>query len=64
MGFPHARHSGQVNILFADGHVAGKKATLTSPYTELSSLDVGSQTGSQKRTRWTGGRWGGDAEPF
>ena len=64
MGYPHSRHSGQVNILFADGHVSGVKATLTSPFTELSTLDVASTTGYQKRTRWTGGRWGGDAEPF
>ena len=64
MGYPHSRHSGQVNILFADGHVSGVKATLTSPFTELSTLDVASTTGYKKRTRWTGGRWGGDAEPF
>ena len=46
-GIPHARHSGMVNILYADGHAASVRANLANPY-----LDLGS---GNTENRWTGG---------
>lgn len=35
VGSPHSRHSKQVNILYADWHVAPKKANVDNPYPDL-----------------------------
>ena len=61
-GYPHARHSKGVNILYGDGHTADVKVNPDNPYAELTSVDLSSQTGYKTRTRWTGGRWGGSPE--
>lgn len=43
---PHPRHSNNVNILYADWHVASKKANLDNPYPDLG--------GNSKFAHWSG----------
>ena len=60
-GYPHARHSNGVNILYGDGRSANVKVE-ADPYLTLTSVDLSSTNQYKIRTRWTGGRWGGNRE--
>ena len=61
-GYPHARHGGGVNILYGDGRSANVKVDADNPYRVLTSVDTASTAQYKTRTRWTGGRWGGDPQ--
>ncbi|MPN28668.1 hypothetical protein SDC9_176112 [bioreactor metagenome] len=55
-GFPDARHSGGLNILFVDGHVEWRKVTAANPYLELGSGGISTADVSPGKRNWSGGR--------
>ena len=57
-GQPHSRHSKSVNILFGDGHVEAKQASLDNPHLQLFTTDAAVKPKNSMAARyWAGGRY-------